>query len=69
MVEFTSKHSLGLNQLNQLNHYVTQTLEEYSYDAAIVHFGINDILRSKHYDELDKLPGNIIINKEHLSKV
>ena len=65
MVEFTSKHSLGLNQLN---HYVTQTLQEYSYDAAI-HFGINDILRSKHYDELDKLPGNIIINKEHLSKV
>ena len=52
MVEFTSKHSLGLNQLN---HYVTQTLQEYSYDAAI-HFGINDILRSKHYDELDKLP-------------
>ena len=31
-----------------------------SYDAAIIHVGINDILRSKHYDELDKLPGNII---------
>ena len=42
----------------QLNHYVTPTLEEYSYDAAIIHVGINDILRSKH-DELDKLPGNI----------
>ena len=42
----------------QLNHYVTPTLEE--YDAAIIHVGINDILRSKHYDELDKLPGNII---------
>ena len=70
MAEFTSKHSLGLNQLNQLNHhYVTQTLEEYSYDAAIVHFGINDILRFKHYDELDKLPGNIIKNKERLSKL
>ena len=53
----------------QLNHYVTPTLEECSYDAAIIHVGINDILRSKHYDELDKLPGNIIINKEHLSKV
>ena len=39
----------------QLNHYVTPTLEE--YDAAIIHVGINDILRSKHYDEL---PGNII---------
>ena len=43
----------------QLNHYVTPTLEEYSYDAAIIHVGINDILRSKH-DELDKLPENII---------
>ena len=44
----------------QLNHYVTPTLEEYSCDAAIIHVGINDILRSKHYDELGKLPGNII---------
>ena len=43
----------------QLNHYVTPSLEEYSYDAAIVYVGINDILRSKHYGELDKLPGNI----------
>ena len=42
----------------QLNHYVTSTPEEYSYDAVIIHVGINDILRSKH-DELDKLPGNI----------
>ena len=34
---------------------ITPTLEEYSYDVAIIHVGINDILRSKHYDELDKL--------------
>ena len=44
----------------QLNYYVTPTLEEYSYDAGIIHVVVNDILRSKHYDELDKLPGNII---------
>ena len=44
----------------QINHYVTSTLEEYRYDAAIMHVGINDILRSKHYFELDNLPGNII---------
>ena len=44
----------------QLNHYVTPSLEEYSYDAAIIHVGINDILRSKHYGKLDKLLGNII---------
>ena len=30
----------------QLNHYVTSSLKEYSYDAAIIHVGINDILRS-----------------------
>ena len=44
----------------QLNHYVIPTLGECSYDAAVIHAGINDILRSKHYDELDKLPGNIV---------
>ena len=43
----------------QLNHYVTPTLEKFSYDAAIIHVGINEILRSKH-DDLDKLPENII---------
>ena len=44
----------------QLNHYVTSTPEEYSYDAAMIHVGINNILRSEHYDKLDKLSGNII---------
>ena len=43
----------------QLTHYVTPTLEEYSYDAAIIHAGINHILRYKHYGELDKLPRSI----------
>ena len=47
-------------KLIQLNHYVTPTLKECSYDAAIIHISINNILRSKHYDELDKLSGNII---------
>ena len=32
----------------QLNHYVSPTLEGYSYDVTIIHVGINDILRSKH---------------------
>ena len=26
---------------------------------AIIHVGINAIIRSKHYEEFDKLPGNI----------
>ena len=45
----------------QLNHYVTPTLEEYSYDSAIIHVCIKVILRSKHEDEeLDKLPKIVI---------
>ena len=44
----------------QFNHYVTPTLEEYSYDAAIIHVAINDNLRSKYSDDLDELTGNII---------
>ena len=28
----------------QLNHYVKSTLDEYKYDSAIIHVGINDIL-------------------------
>ena len=32
---------------NQLNHYVIPTLEEFNYDCAIIHVGINDILQSK----------------------
>ena len=43
----------------QVNHYVSPTLQEYNY-AAFIHVGINDMLRSKHYDKLDKLTGNII---------
>ena len=37
-----------------------RTLEEYSYDAAIIHFGINDILRSKDSNDLNDLPENVI---------
>ena len=29
---------------NQLNHYIIPTLEEFDYDCAIIHVGINDIL-------------------------
>ena len=57
MAEFTSKHFLGLNQHN---HYVTPTMEKYNYDRPSHMLAFNDILRSKHYDELDRLPGNII---------
>ena len=44
----------------QLNQYVKPTLEEYSCDVTIIHVGINGILWSKHCEELDKLPRNII---------
>ena len=47
-------------KLTQLNHHVTPRLEEYSYDAAIIYVGINDILRSRDSDRLERLPRNII---------
>ena len=28
---------------SQLNHYIKPTLEEYKYDCAIIHVGINDM--------------------------
>ena len=45
---------------NQLNHYVVPTLEEFDYDCAIIHVGINDILRSKDMSELKDLPKKIM---------
>ena len=33
---------------SQLNHYIKPTLEEYKFDCAIIHVGINDILRNKN---------------------
>ena len=43
-----------------LNHYVLPTLEEYSYDAAMIYVGINDILRSKDPNDLNDLPKNVM---------
>ena len=40
---------------NQLNHYVIPTLEEFDYHCAIIHIGINNILRSKDMSELKDL--------------
>ena len=45
---------------NQLNHYVVPTLEEFDYDCAIIHEGINDILRSKDMSQLKGLPKKIM---------
>ena len=45
---------------SQLNHYVVPTLEELDYDCAIIHVGINDILRSKDMSELKEFPKKIM---------
>ena len=47
-------------EANQLNHYVIPTLEEFYYDCAIIHTGMNDILRSKDMSELKDLPIKIM---------
>ena len=44
----------------QLNHHTKPTLQEYTYDAAIIHVGINDILRCKNDEELKELLNNIM---------
>ena len=45
---------------NQLNYYVIPMLEEFDNDCAIIHVGINDILRSKDISELKDLPKKIM---------
>ena len=45
---------------DQLNHHVKPSLEEYKYDAAIIHVGINDILRSKGEKEVNDIPRKIM---------
>ena len=45
---------------SQLNHYIKPTLEEYKYDCAIIHVGINDILRNKNDSDLNNLPDSIL---------
>ena len=39
--------SLLGGKASQLNHCIKPTLEEYKYDCAIIHVGINDIFRIK----------------------
>ena len=46
---------------DQLNQQVKPSLEEYEDDAAIIHVGINDILRSKGEKEVNDIP-RIIMN-------
>ena len=45
---------------SQLNHYIKPTLEEYKYDCAIIHVGINDILRNKNDTDTNNLPDSIL---------
>ena len=45
---------------DQLNHHVKPSLEEYEYDAAIIHVGINDILRGKGAKEVNDISRKIM---------
>ena len=45
---------------NQLNHYIEPTLEEYKYDSANIHIGINDIFRNKNDTDLNNLRDSIL---------
>ena len=45
---------------SQLNHYIEPTLEEYKYDCANIHIGINDIFRNKNDTDLNNLRDSIL---------
>ena len=62
------KHLPGSKAI-QLSHHVKPTLEGYTYDAAIIHVGINDILRCKNNEELKELPNNIMKIAQHARNV
>ena len=57
--EFILSLFLVRKQYN-LTIHVKPTLEKYTYDAAIIHMGINDILLCKNDEELKELVNNII---------
>ena len=42
---------------SQLNHNIKPTLEEYKYDCAIIHVGINDIIWNKNDTNLNSILG------------
>ena len=43
-----------------LNHYLVPSLEEHEYDCAVIHVGINDILRHEDENELKNLREDIL---------
>ena len=45
---------------SQMNHYIIPALEEYKYDCAIIHVGINDILPNKNNTDMYNLPDSIL---------
>ena len=55
-----SDQAIFRSKLVQLNQHSKPTLEEYNYEAAIIHVGINNILRCKNNEELDNLPTNMM---------
>ena len=48
------------DQLNLLGGFKKPSLEGYKYDAAIIHVGINDILRNKGENEVNDIPRKIM---------
>ena len=45
--------NLNLTKMRVFNHHVKASLEEFEHDAAIIHVGINYILRSKGEKEVN----------------
>ena len=68
MKDINSRNKVGKIRLksfpgakaSQLNPCIKPTLEEYKYDCAIIHVGINDIIRNKNDTDLNNLPDSIL---------
>ena len=53
----------------QLNHQVKPTLQKYTYDAATIHLGINDIVHCKNEEELKELPKKKNENSAYMPRI
>ena len=56
-------------KVNQLNHCIIPSIEQFHYDCFIIHVGINNIIRSTDVSRLKDLPKNNIANGNNLSKL
>ena len=48
------------SKAKQMDHHAITILEEHQYDAAVIHFGINDLLKSRTNINVSEIAKDII---------